>query len=99
MSFLLTIFLFFLIYIAVSIALMVWRVRKQLRSFRKNMEQNMNGAYGGANGTYGNNGNGGRRKMHRTADGVTIVDDRPAAEANKKIFAPDEGEYVDYTEV
>ena len=34
----------------------------------------------------------------RTRDGVTIVDHRSPDEANKKIFAPDEGEYVDYTE-
>lgn len=34
----------------------------------------------------------------KTRDGVTIVDHRSPDEANKKIFAPDEGEYVDYTE-
>ena len=34
----------------------------------------------------------------QTRDGVTIVDHRSPDEANKKIFAPDEGEYVDYTE-
>ena len=34
----------------------------------------------------------------RTSDGVTIIDRRSPEEANKKIFAPDEGEYVEYTE-
>lgn len=34
----------------------------------------------------------------RTSDGVTIIDRRSPEQANKKIFAPDEGEYVDYTE-
>ena len=34
----------------------------------------------------------------RTADGVTIVDNRQPSEVNKKIFAHDEGEYVDYIE-
>ncbi|MBQ7509881.1 MAG: DUF4834 family protein [Prevotella sp.] len=34
----------------------------------------------------------------RTADGVTIVDNRQPSEVNKKIFAHDEGEYVDYVE-
>jgi len=35
---------------------------------------------------------------HTTKDGVTIIDRRPPKEADKKIFAPDEGEYVEYTE-
>ena len=34
----------------------------------------------------------------RTGDGVTIVDHRDPDEAGKKIFAKDEGEYVDFTE-
>ena len=34
----------------------------------------------------------------RTADGVTIIDRRSQEETQKKIFAPDEGEYVEYTE-
>lgn len=37
-------------------------------------------------------------RQTRTADGVTITDHRSPDEANKKIFAPDEGEYVDYSE-
>ena len=39
------------------------------------------------------------RRTTRTADGVTIVDNRDPNEANKKIFAQDEGEYVDFKEV
>lgn len=38
-------------------------------------------------------------RQTRTADGTTITDHRSPDEANKKIFAPDEGEYVDYTEM
>ena len=34
----------------------------------------------------------------RTADGITITDNRQPGEANKKIFAQDEGEYVNFTE-
>ena len=34
----------------------------------------------------------------RTADGVTIVDNRDPNKSDKKIFAKDEGEYVDFTE-
>ena len=37
-----------------------------------------------------------RTTIH-TADGVTIVDER-TPQSNKKIFAQDEGEYVDFTE-
>ncbi len=33
-----------------------------------------------------------------TSDGVTIIDRRSPKETEKKIFAPDEGEYVEYTE-
>ena len=40
-----------------------------------------------------------QRRTTRTADGVTIVDNRDPNAANKKIFAQDEGEYVDFKEV
>lgn len=35
----------------------------------------------------------------QTSDGITIMDSRSSSEANKKIFAPDEGEYVDFDEI
>lgn len=41
------------------------------------------------------------RQQHtttRTSDGVTIIDRRSPEETQKKIFAPDEGEYVEYQE-
>jgi len=38
------------------------------------------------------------RRTTRTANGVTIIDDRDPSVANKKIFAKDEGEYVDFKE-
>ena len=38
------------------------------------------------------------RRTTRTAGGVTIIDDRSPDQRNKKIFAQDEGEYVDYVE-
>ena len=46
--------------------------------------------------------NGGAQQQNRTtrtAEGVTIVDKRDPSTANKKIFAQDEGEYVDFKEV
>ena len=39
-----------------------------------------------------------QRRTTRTAGGVTIIDDRDPDKANKKIFAHDEGDYVDFTE-
>ena len=38
------------------------------------------------------------RRTTQTDSGVTIIDDHASDRANKKIFAQDEGEYVDYTE-
>ncbi|MBQ9668581.1 MAG: DUF4834 family protein [Prevotella sp.] len=43
-------------------------------------------------------GQGRQQTTTRTSDGVTIIDRRPPEETEKKIFAPDEGEYVEYTE-
>lgn len=39
-----------------------------------------------------------QRRQQTTSDGVTIEDRRDPTRANKKIFARDEGEYVDFTE-
>ena len=39
-----------------------------------------------------------QRRTTRTAEGFTIVDQRDPNKANKKIFAQDEGEYVEFTE-
>ena len=44
-------------------------------------------------------GRGQQQTTTRTSDGVTIIDRRSQEETNKKIFAPDEGEYVEYREV
>lgn len=38
------------------------------------------------------------RRTTQTAGGVTIIDSRDPQQADKKIFAHDEGEYVDFTE-
>ena len=95
MSFFLTLILFLFLYVLINIAMMVWKVRKHINTFRKTMEDGMNGTAG--NGASRGNARG--RTTHRTSDGVTIIDDRSPSDANKKIFAPDEGEYVDYKEV
>jgi hypothetical protein len=41
---------------------------------------------------------GGASRRTRTATGETIIDNRGMEETNRKIFADDEGEYVDYQE-
>ena len=43
-------------------------------------------------------GQGHQQTTTRTSDGVTIIDRRSGEEQQKKIFAPDEGEYVEYVE-
>ena len=37
-------------------------------------------------------------RQTQTHDGVTIIDQRSPEDSQKKIFAPDEGEYVEYSE-
>ena len=40
----------------------------------------------------------GSKRTTTTASGVTIIDERPREETQRKIFTPDEGEYVDFIE-
>jgi len=47
---------------------------------------------------HASDGRGHQQTTTRTSDGITIIDRRPPEETEKKIFAPDEGEYVEYTE-
>lgn len=37
-------------------------------------------------------------RQTQTRDGITIIDQRSPEDSQKKIFAPDEGEYVEYRE-
>jgi hypothetical protein len=41
----------------------------------------------------------GHHRTTQTDDGVTIIDRRDPDKANKKIFAQDEGEYVEFKEI
>jgi hypothetical protein len=56
---------------------------------------------GPGNGKQKTNGQQGtkQRRTTRTAQGVTIIDDRDPGVADRKIFTHDEGEYVDFKEV
>lgn len=49
-------------------------------------------------GGHANDGYGHRQTTTHSGDGVTIIDRRSQDEVQKKIFAPDEGEYVEFTE-
>ena len=47
---------------------------------------------------HGNERSQGSKRTTTTASGVTIIDERPREETQRKIFTPDEGEYVDFIE-
>ena len=76
----------FILYLAFNVGSLVWKVHKGIKQFKENVGK-MN---------TGSSPNTGRTTY--TADGVTIIDHRDPSEVNKKIFAQDEGEYVDFKE-
>ena len=87
MKFLLALLLFLTLYILFNIASVVWKVRKGIRQFKDAVKEQSEREASAQ-----------RRRTTQTTDGVTIIDDRDPKEANKKIFAQDEGEYVDFIE-
>ena len=128
MTFLLALFGFFFLIVTCLMAVIVWKVRKRMRTIREAMEdsmqddafQRMADKYywrkhkeqgpmfdedyfkGDPNRTSRHQQEKQKqqqtRRTTRTADGVTIIDEHATDRANKKIFAQDEGEYVDFTE-
>lgn len=55
--------------------------------------------YTGADGRQQSGGDGNRqRRSSQTADGTVIIDGRSERVAGQRIFADDEGEYVEFTE-
>ena len=87
MKILSTLLLILVIYIVFNVASMVWKVRKGIRQFKDAVKEQSEREASAQ-----------RRRTTQTTDGVTIIDDRDPSEANKKIFAQDEGEYVDFIE-
>lgn len=86
--------LFFGLFILLTVLLFVIVVvMRGINSVRRFLHLGGGNKYGQAS----SNGQTTYRQTH-TADGITITDHRSPEEANKKIFAPDEGEYVEYTE-
>ncbi len=87
MNFILGILLALLLFVVIGMLVVFYYVRKGIRYFR-------NFGNGQTNGEPFR----GQARRQTTSGGVTIEDRRDPDRANKKIFAQDEGEYVDFTE-
>lgn len=88
--------LFFVLFVLLSVALfVVILVMRGIRSVRRFFH------IGGSDSQRATSSGQQQQSAYRytrTSDGIIITDHRSPDEANKKIFAPDEGEYVEYTE-
>ena len=83
MKFLLGLLAFIFFFFLLGTLVVFYYVRKGINTFKKAARQSNQSAS--------------RRTMH-TSDGVTIYDGRDPDVAQRKIFADNEGEYVDFTE-
>jgi hypothetical protein len=90
-------FIFFVFVIAlVMTAVVVYRLYRRLR---KNMRDFTNQAMGGFTASSQEDAAHESYSSSSTTDaGDTIIDTRSPQDVNKKIFAKDEGEYVDFKE-
>ena len=91
LHFLSVLLLFLLFAVVIAIAVGAYLLNKGIRMFRKAADK----ATGRQTHT---EADGGRRGTAHTATGETIIDTRDRATANRRIFADDEGEYVDFEE-
>ena len=112
MNFLVFLLLVFLAFVATGMLTVVYFVSKGVRFFRRFSrdvgERAARQQWGRMSGEelrrmaekhYGTANGGGRsHDGDRMKDGVTVEDRREPGAANRKIFARDEGEYVDFTE-
>ena len=87
-KFLLFLFLFFLISGIITVAKIVWRIRRMHREMKKQ--------YGQSNGStrYKNS----KHSSYQQAEGEILTDTRDPQKVNRKIIADDEGEYIDFEE-
>lgn len=89
-------FIFFVFVIAlVMTAAVVYRLYRRLR---KNMRDFTNQAMGGFTASSQEDAAHESYSSSTTDAGDTIIDTRSPQDVNKKIFAKDEGEYVDFKE-
>ena len=80
-------FFFWLIIFLVG-AVGAWYVKRRVKKFHRHFEEQF-GARTATGDSY---------RTTQTGDGVSVEDRRSSEEVRQKIFAPDEGEYVEYTE-
>lgn len=97
--FLAIIILFFLAALLVGASVGLFLLRKGIGIFRS-AARKATGAAGRQGGAHGRSrqGAGAARRQAQAATGETIIDTRDHATASRRIFADDEGEYVDYEE-
>lgn len=88
-KFLLFIFLFIVVSVAITMGKVAWHIWKMHRQIKKQYSQ------AGASGRYQPQGT----TYTQNADGEIITDTRDPQKANRKIIPDDEGEYVDFEEV
>lgn len=102
-----TIILLVAVFLIGIISFIFLRVRRMTKTFRDGMgaANNKGAANGNRNGKHSQQNTTSNTNKRRSAeydDGVVVeeelYDNRSRSEANRKIFAKDEGEYVDYEE-
>ena len=99
LHFLSVLLLFLLFAVVIAIAVGAYLLNKGIRMFRKAADK----ATGRQTHTEADDGRRGRASGRgggttHTATGETIIDTRDRATANRRIFADNEGEYVDFEE-
>lgn len=97
--FLVFILMFFLVAAVIALAVGVYVLRKGISMFRNAAGKVAGGRAHGAGGRRAGNGyGGGAWSTGRQSARQTVTDTRDEATANRRIFADNEGEYVDYVE-
>lgn len=104
---LLFLLLLFFIYWGARLAIGAWRIFRQVNNVRKQFDdinrqwsgQTGNTSQGSAQQQRGSSQGEQSTRRTSTASGDIIEDRRTEDEINRKIFAQDEGEYVDFEEV
>ena len=96
------ILLFFFSLFIIGLVQVLWHMYRGYRTVKKMMngqlnEEDLQHMWGGKANSRSQQRS--TQRTTQTSDGVTIIDQREPNEADKKIFASDEGEYVEFEEV
>lgn len=90
-------FLLFVIIVILGTAIFhIWKIYRRIHNATEQFKKQMGGGFDQNDGNYESSRS--NVKTTTTDSGDTIIDRRTPEEANKKIFAKDEGEYVDFKE-